>query len=145
MKEWQVKSFTRSLFEFQLVFNEPMKVSTNEEPDLLLVQIELCDLSTPEVEKRLLSESKEISIVKYINIPIQTADYIDKESFEASSSVTSDTVSSTLGSNLVISILIGGSLSQIWSLLNALQVMQKIRLFAVKAPGTVNSFSNFLD
>ena len=45
MADWQVKSFTRTSFEFQLVFREPLTVSTKEEPDLLLVQIELCDLS----------------------------------------------------------------------------------------------------
>ena len=50
-----------------------------------------------------------------------------------------------LGSNLIISIFIGGSLNHIWSLLNVLQITQKIRLFDIKAPGIVSSFTSFLD
>ena len=49
-----------------------------------------------------------------------------------------------MGSNAIINVLLAGSLSQLWTLIEGLQVVTHFSLFAVKSPGNVNSFVQHL-
>ena len=48
-----------------------------------------------------------------------------------------------MGSNFFISILISGSMEQIWSFLNSLQIVELVGLFNIKQPGNMSAFSKF--
>ena len=50
-----------------------------------------------------------------------------------------------MSSNFILNILVAGPMDQIWSLMNNLQVVMFVRLFNVKSPGNVNSFTDFFD
>ena len=43
----------------------------------------------------------------------------------------------------MVNLLLAGSMSPIWSLINSLQVVQMNRLFYTNVPGNVNSFTGF--
>ena len=43
MKGWELLSLDSSGFEIQLNFTSPLQVSAGEEPDLLLIQLDLSD------------------------------------------------------------------------------------------------------
>ena len=49
----------------------------------------------------------------------------------------------SLGSNFIINILMAGSLSQVWNMIEGLQVVAHMPLFKIKSPGNVNAFNAF--
>ena len=51
---------------------------------------------------------------------------------------------SILVSNFVISLLVGGSLSQLWALINEISIVEHINLFAAKVPANWSSVSSFM-
>ena len=50
-----------------------------------------------------------------------------------------------MGFNFILNMLIAGRMDKLCSIMNSLQVVQYIRLFKVKTPGNVNSFTDFFD
>ena len=48
-----------------------------------------------------------------------------------------------VGSNLVVNILMQGSMSKLWQMINGLQVVNNMPLFKIKSPGNVNAFNEF--
>ena len=52
---------------------------------------------------------------------------------------------SSISTNFFVNFMVVGSLNQVWSLLNNMQIVQYIRLFNAKTPGNLNAFADFLD
>ena len=50
---------------------------------------------------------------------------------------------SALGSNFVVNILMAGSLTQVWAMIEGLQVVTHMPLFKIKSPGNVNTLTDF--
>ena len=50
---------------------------------------------------------------------------------------------SALGSNFVVNILMAGSLTQVWAMIEGLQIVVHMPLFKIKSPGNVNAFIDF--
>ena len=48
---------------------------------------------------------------------------------------------SLLGGNLLINLLLAGSLGQVWSMVNGLQIVSILPLMNVKSPGNANTFN----
>ena len=46
--------------------------------------------------------------------------------------------------NLAFNILVSGSLTMIWSMIEGLQIVNHLPLFSVKSPGNVNFFNKFV-
>ena len=64
---------------------------------------------------------------------------------EGSGGAAGDSTTAIMSSNFILNVLIGGPMDQIWSLMNNLQVVMFVRLFNIKSPGNVNSFTDFFD
>ena len=47
--------------------------------------------------------------------------------------------------NFLVNLLISGSLTPVWSLVNSVQVVQMNRLFNIISPGNVNAFTSFVE
>ena len=47
--------------------------------------------------------------------------------------------------NFIVSILIAGSLTQVWNLINSIQLINYMTLFASKNPGNVNALMDFIE
>ena len=63
MDGWELISLTGEGFDLKMNFTDPLRVSAGEEPDLLLIQLNLSDFEDAEGNK--LPES----VVKYAPIP----------------------------------------------------------------------------
>ena len=50
---------------------------------------------------------------------------------------------SSIGGNLIINILMKGSLGQVWKMIEGLQVVSHLPLFDLKSPGNVNAFNEY--
>ena len=48
---------------------------------------------------------------------------------------------SAIGGNFIINILLSGSLSKVWDMIEGLQVVSHMPLFNIKSPGNVNAFN----
>ena len=114
-----------------------MQISAGEEPDLLLIQL---DLSGFEDENGLKLPD---SVVKYSQIPTQIASLEQAEKINDSGSAAGSSSKASVGSNVVVNILLSGSLSQVWSMIEGLQVVCHMGLFKMKSPGNVNAFNEF--
>ena len=47
------------------------------------------------------------------------------------------------GGNVVVNVVMSGSLSKVWGMINGLQVVVHMPLFKIKSPGNVNAFNEF--
>ena len=65
MDGWELISLSSDGFELAVNFTDPLRISAGEEPDLLLIQLNLSDFEDAEGNK--LPES----VVKYAPIPTQ--------------------------------------------------------------------------
>ena len=63
MDGWELKSLTSEGFELQLNFTSPIKLSNGDEPDLLLIQLDLSSFEDANGNKL------PASVVKYSPIP----------------------------------------------------------------------------
>ena len=80
------------------------------------------------------------SVIKFAKIPAQMKDAEEAEKVDTMATASSDTVASTIGSNYFLNFLFFGSMSQVWSLANSMQVVQYNTLFDLKTPGNVQAF-----
>ena len=51
----------------------------------------------------------------------------------------------TVGSNFIVNLLMSGSMSQIWGVIEGIQIVSYLPLYDAKIPGNVQSFLNFFD
>ena len=85
------------------------------------------------------------SVVKYIEVPHQMKDETEAETVDGTGGGAGSSTDGALGGNFIVNVLLAGSLDQVWSLINSLQIAQIVRLFNVMTPGNVNDFTEFFD
>ena len=69
----------------------------------------------------------------------------DVENTKKSKVVFQDSLQSASSIDMVIKLLLAGSLGKIWALLNELQIVENMNLFALKIPGSWNFFGEALE
>ena len=62
-----------------------------------------------------------------------------------SGSTASSTSNGAAGSNFIVNLAMAGSMSQLWGLIESLQIVSYIQLFDAKTPGNVQSFLRFFE
>ena len=83
------------------------------------------------------------SVVKYSPITTQIASLEQAEKINESGSAAGSGSKASVGSNVVVNVLLSGSLSQVWAMIEGLQVVCHMGLFKMKSPGNVNAFNEF--
>ena len=83
------------------------------------------------------------SVVKYSPIPTQIASLEQAEKINDSGSAAGSSSKASVGSNVVVNILLSGSLNQVWAMIEGLQIVCHMGLFKMKSPGNVNAFNEF--
>ena len=139
MDNWELISLDSDGFELQLNFTNPLQISAGEEPDLLLIQLNLSGFLDENEQKF------PDSVVKYSPIPTQIASLEQAEKINDSGSAASSSSKASISSNFIVNILMAGSLNQVWAVIEGLQVVCHMSLFKLKSPGNVNAFSEFFD
>ena len=64
ISDYQLLEIDGNGFEIKISFNNPLYISTGDEPDLVLIQIELGEFKDSN------GQSLPLSVVKYIQIPL---------------------------------------------------------------------------
>ena len=64
---------------------------------------------------------------------------------EAQGSTTENSTKSGVGCNIIVNILLSGSLYLVWAMINGLQVVTHLPLYNVSSPGNVNAFLSYLE
>ena len=67
----------------------------------------------------------------------------EAEIVEETGTIAADTSFSIISSNFITNVLMAGSLTQVWSIINALQIIGYLQLLKVKTPGNATSFNSF--
>ena len=80
-----------------------------------------------------------------MQIPTQIASEEEAKNVDSASTGATSSTSSAMGSNFIINILLAGSLTQIWSILNSLQIVELVGLFHIKMPGNISAFTDFFE
>ena len=117
MKYWELVSLRANGVTLKVHFFKPLRVSAGETPDLLIVQLELGDYFDDN------GNSLEKSIVKKFEIPTQFASEAEANTVNNIGTSFEATSYSAMILNFVINIIVSGSLSPVWSLVNSLQVV----------------------
>ena len=86
-----------------------------------------------------------LPIVKVVQIPRQSASEKQAEFVSEAGSQAQEVSSYAIGSNLVVDLLMAGSMSQIWGMIEGIQVASFVQLFEVKTPGNVQAFLEFFE
>jgi len=125
-------------FKIKLNFTSPLQVSAGDEPDLLLIQLDLSDYEDENGQK--LPES----IIKYSQIPAQISSQEEAEKVNDSGAAAGDGSKAATGGNFVVNQLMASSLKKVWAMIEGLQVVCHMPLINIKSPGNVNAFNEFL-
>ena len=137
MDGWDLVSFGPDGIDLRLNFTNSIYISTGEEPDLLLIQLDLSDYKDEN------GESLPASIVKYYPIPTQMRSQEEAEQVKSQGTTASESSKGSIISNFVVNILLAGSMNKIWDMIEGLQIAYHLPLFRVKSPGNVNMFNSF--
>ena len=137
MDGWELMSLSADGFDLMMNFTDPLRISSGDEPDLLLIQLDLSDFEDADGNK--LSES----VVKYLQIPTQMGSAAEAKQVQDQGDTAGSSSKASIGSNLVVNILMSGSMSQVWQMINGLQVVNHMPLFKIKSPGNINAFNDF--
>mmetsp|Transcript_13012 Transcript_13012/g.16640 ORF Transcript_13012/g.16640 Transcript_13012/m.16640 type:complete len:111 (-) Transcript_13012:83-415(-) len=85
------------------------------------------------------------SVAKYLQIPFQVETEEEYDTAKALSAIFTVAAISIMGSSFLLNLLLAGSMTLLWSLLNTLQIVEYIGLFNIKLPGNVGSFNDFFE
>ena len=85
------------------------------------------------------------SIIKYSQIPRQIPSEEEADEIDNTGVAAANSFKASFMSNFVLSMAITGSLSTLWNLINSIQLINYMSLFASKNPGNVNSFMQFVE
>ena len=122
-----------------IIFNDPISVSKKEEPDLLLLGLDLSDLETIEGER--LSSN----VLKLIKIPTQMLSKSEAETVNTTGFEGHGIFRGSFGTNFVARYVLSIPMDDMWSVMNGLQVVQNLRLKNVRTPGNVDTFTAYFD
>ena len=134
---WELVSIGAKGVDLRLNYTHPLEVSSGEESDLLLIQMDLSEYK--DASGQTLPES----LVKYVPIPTQVASVAEAEKIQSQGESADSAIKSSASGNIAINLMLSGSLNMVWSMIEGLQVVNHMPLFSVKSPGNVNFFSNF--
>ena len=84
-------------------------------------------------------------VLKYAQITRQMKNAAEVKAIEMTGSAVTGSVEGAFGCCIVTNLLIAGAMTQVWSFLSSLQVVQYITLFDSKTPGNVVSFIDYFD
>lgn len=76
-------------------------------------------------------------------MPSQIGTEQEANNVEAANEATKSSTAGVLTSSFFLNVLISGSMDQIWSILNSLQIVELVGLFNIKQPGNMSAFSTF--
>ena len=85
-----------------------------------------------------------LSVVKKTQIPPQIR-LDDVSSLDTKKEVIGDSLQTVSGTDLILKLLLAGSLGKIWSLFNELSIVENMNLFALKIPGSWSYFAEELE
>jgi len=114
MDGWDLLGFGPNGIDFRLNFTKPIYISTGDEPDLLLIQLDLSDY------KDVNGQSLPDSVVKYMPIPSQMSSQEEAEAVTEQGSTTSEATKTSVLSNVAVNILLGSSMNKIWDMIEGL-------------------------
>ena len=100
--------------DFDIIFNNPVAVSTDDLPDLLIVWLDLSSYEDSSGNK--LPQA----IIKYIDIPTQIADEDEAKRVIQAGDDGSSMTKGGLSAKLLLSVLLAGGMEEVWSILNSL-------------------------
>ena len=121
------------------IFNDPISVSKKEEPDLILLGLDLSDLETIDGDR--LSSN----VLKLVKIPTQMLSKSEAEAVNTTGSEGHEVLKGSFSSNFIAMAVLSGPMDELWSMMNGLQVIQNLRLQDVRIPGNVSAFTAFFD
>jgi len=139
IKSWSLADVTQKSMYLDIIFNDPISVSSQEMPDVLLLALDLSLLETVDGEK--LSSN----VLKITKIPKQMLSESEVETVNTSGSTGSEVVKDSFALNFVTQLFLSGSMEELWGMLENLQVIQNLRLTSVRTPGNVNAFTAFFE
>ena len=84
------------------------------------------------------------SVVKKIQIPPQLR-LEDVPKIDSSKNAVGKSLQAVLGADIILKLLLTGSLGKIWSLFNELQIVENMNLFDLKIPGSWSYFAMELE
>ena len=114
MDGWELISLSANGLELAMNFTDPLRISAGEEPELLFIQLTLSDFEDAQGNK--LPES----IVKYVLIPTQMSSAAEAKQVQDQGDSAGSSSKASVASNLVVNILMSGSMSQVWQMINGL-------------------------
>lgn len=114
MDGWDLLSFGPGGIQFRLNFTNPIEVSGGEEPDLLLVQLDLSNYKSAD------GQSLPDSLVKYVPIVTQMGSKEEAERVEEQGKTANSSTKSTIIGNILVSVVLGGSLNAVWDMIEGL-------------------------
>ena len=83
-------------------------------------------------------------MVKYVSVPLQVLQE-DIEIIEKAGDVFSKVLYALFSLHFLIKFLLRLSLSDLWSIINNLQIIRNLSFFAIKIPGNWILFSDFME
>ena len=136
---WRVSNVTNSDLTVQVEFKDPSKVSQGYNPDVLLAFYDFSEL-----EDIYGSHLPPFDYAKR-DIPSQIKAGKMTESLETSGQVLSVVIVSAAASNGILSYIMMTSLSQLWGMINSLQIVVYLPLFGqLNYPSNANLFNGYL-
>ena len=136
---WRVSNVTNSDLTIQVEFKDPSKVSQGYNPDVLLA---FYDFS--EVEDIYGSHLPPFDYAKR-DIPPQFKAGKMTEALDSLAQVSSAVIVSAAASNGILSYIMMGSLSQLWGMINSLQIVVYLPLFGqLNYPSNASLFNGYL-
>ena len=122
--DWQIKEIFDEFIDIQIIFDDPLNVSKGKDRDRLVIKIDMTGLDST-VQEPLLLETK---------IPKQVPLNAGTEALStASTAAEGVTTAATVGSGLS-QFLMSGALTQLWGMINGLQIFVHLPLFSIEVP-----------
>ena len=94
------------------IFNDPVSVSKKEEPDLLLLGLDLSDLETIDGDR--LSSN----VLKLVKIPTQMLSKSEAEAVNTTGSEGHEIFKGSFSTNFVAMFVLSGPMDDLWSMIN---------------------------
>lgn len=119
-----------------MFFNNPVSISQGDKPDMLLVQLAFSEFEDKQGNKL------PGSIIKFVEIPSQMKSEKEVQQVDSAQGAAGGSSKTSIVTNFIVNLLLSGSMSQLWGMINGLQIVAYMPLFKVKVPGNASAFNN---
>ena len=136
LADWDVISIDPSGIDFKFSFNNPVSISQNDKPDMLLVQLAFSEFEDKQGNKL------PASIIKFVEIPSQMKSEKEVQQVDSAQGAAGGSSKTSMVTNFIVNLLLSGSMGQLWGMINGLQIVAYMPLFKVKVPGNASAFNN---